>query len=209
MNNKGWVGTVIIFTIGSILLISLLGFSYIKYKDSISLSNVNIQSNLSETEVTPDSDDKMPDISVPSNPNSASIPESFPEVVVNTTNPSSNTKIYTAPTIKSPQLPTVYNLPVSTEPQNEKCIRYKIDSGDLKSDKCYTENDYYDIMDYYSDYKFLQTTIEFTKDRIENVCDGSDFFKNSCEDAKKDLSSEQRELSELKDKIKKIISRGK
>ena len=83
------------------------------------------------------------------------------------------------------------------------------ESGELKSDRCYSEDDYYDIQRLYSDYKFEVGTIDFIESRIEITCDGSDFFKSSCEDAKKDLSDQKKLIEDLKSKIRKIISRGK
>ena len=65
------------------------------------------------------------------------------------------------------------------------------------------------ISNLYSDYTYELDSEDYHKNRLNIVCDGSEFFKDSCEDAKKDYEEHKNELYKFKYKIIKIITRGK
>lgn len=89
------------------------------------------------------------------------------------------------------------------------CTNYKIYDGDFKSDKCYTSKDYNDLVYYISQYNMATFEYNSAKNTSEITCDGSDFFKKSCEESKERMDDAKDKIGEYKSKIKTIISRGK
>lgn len=80
-----------------------------------------------------------------------------------------------------------YTQPVPTRPYTPPtpaCYTYEIYSGELKSKRCYTDADYKLISDYYSKYQSADWSYDAANSSIKFLCDGSDFFKDSCNDAK-------------------------
>lgn len=193
MSNRGWVGILFLIIIFSVLLIGIFGF--ITYKYSKNLNIVKIPENKVGV-----SNETIANKVV------TTLPESIQKTLPSEISKTSPSIILTRPQVIIQTQPQVYIAPKKV---TEECLNFKIESGELKSDRCYSEDDYYDIQRLYSDYKFEVGTIDFIESRIEITCDGSDFFKSSCEDAKKDLSDQKKLIEDLKSKIRKIISRGK
>jgi hypothetical protein len=115
---------------------------------------------------------------------------------------------------------TVKNIVVSTLPLNtdlnqkvqeedSRCLIYEIASGKFKSNKCYQLSDYTKLSDLYSDYRNNLNTVSYSEKRIEIICNDSDFFEDSCNEAKRELSSAMSKISILEPKIQEVINRGK
>lgn len=99
--------------------------------------------------------------------------------------------------------PTIKSTPVSN------CIRYKITNGDFTSDKCYTQKDYSNLVSYLSEYNMAVFEYNSANSTVKFTCTGSDFFKDSCEDAKDRRDDAEEDIDKYKSKIKEIIARGK
>jgi len=191
MNNKGWVGILLLIIFLCIVLIGLAGFVFIKLGSPFKnlgnkvsdISQKEIISQAQKSVTTLPSQNTLPDLKVATK---------ALEII----------KTTPTPTLASPRTITY------SEPK-ETCTKYEIKSGDLKSNKCYVESDYQAISRLYSDYSYELDSEDYHKNRLDIVCDGSEFFKDSCEDAKKDYEDHKDELAELKSEIRKIISRGK
>lgn len=103
---------------------------------------------------------------------------------------------------------TVTQTPTPSTPK-ESCITYKIYEGDFKSEKCYTNKDYRDLTYYLSQYNSYAFQYNSASSTAEMTCDGSDFFKKSCEDAEDRMDEAEDKMGDYKSKIKAIIARGK
>jgi len=191
MNNKGWVGILLLIIFLCIVLIGLAGFVFIKLGNPFKNLG-NKVSDISQKEIISQAQKGV--TTLPSQ-------NTFPELKA----PTKALEI-----IKTTPTPTLANPKIITYSQpKETCTKYEIKSGDLKSNKCYGESDYQAISRLYSDYSYELDSEDYHKNRLDIVCDGSEFFKDSCEDAKKDYEDHKDELAELKSEIRKIISRGK
>ena len=73
---------------------------------------------------------------------------------------------------------------VITQPK-AYCIDYKIDSGEFASSRCYSEDDYYKLLDYLANYSQAKAMVTAEKESIDFTCGGwSDIFKKACEESK-------------------------
>ncbi len=113
----------------------------------------------------------------------------------------------------APKKPTAYptKKPVTiTKPADTSdCMVYKIREGEFASQKCYSQSDYEDLAYYLARYSAAISRYNGSLKSIEITCDGSDFFKSSCEQAKADKEDSQKKIDEYKAKIQEIIARGK
>lgn len=69
-------------------------------------------------------------------------------------------------------------------PPSQQCYTYEIFSGEMKSKRCYTLQDYDLLTEYYNKYQSADWSYDSANSSIKFLCDGSDFFEKSCEDAK-------------------------
>lgn len=93
------------------------------------------------------------------------------------------------------------NAPVQQSPYTpptQQCYKYEIFSGELKSKRCYSLQDYDLLTNYYNNYQAADWSYDSANSSIKFLCDGSDFFEKACEDAK-----ERKE--EASDKKKKYL----
>lgn len=93
-------------------------------------------------------------------------------------------------TVNDIELEKYMNNSTGTESQSpnsstytQPCYAYKIESGELKSNNCYTPADYTLITDYYNRYRTADWSYDGANSSIEFLCEGKDFFKDACEDA--------------------------
>jgi len=70
-------------------------------------------------------------------------------------------------------------------PVKSYCIDYKIDSGEFASKDCYSEDDYYKLLDYLAKFSNAKAMVTAEKTSIDFTCDGwSDIFKKVCNESK-------------------------
>ncbi len=108
-----------------------------------------------------------------------------------------DTKPATAPTPKPP------------EPK-EVCYEYNIREGDFKSHKCYSKEDYDDLVYFLSRYNQAVFSYNSAISGMKITCDsGSDFFKDACKEDKDQKEEAEDDIDEYKDKVNNLISKGK
>lgn len=93
--------------------------------------------------------------------------------------------------------------------QNPPCIQYLIKEGSFASNKCYSPEDYEDLVFYLNEYRNAQFDYNAAKARAEVTCEGfTDEFKKICEESKDEMDKEDEKMDEYSEKIKYIISKG-
>lgn len=93
----------------------------------------------------------------------------------------------------------------STSSVEAYCIDFEIKEGEFKSKGCYEPNDWDDLQFYLSKYKTAQFKYDSAKGTADFVCDGSDFFKESCDTANSAMESARGEITQTRIIIKSII----
>jgi hypothetical protein len=103
------------------------------------------------------------------------------------------------------------DLPAKQEPHTpptQQCYTYEIVSGELKSKRCYSLQDYDLLTNYYNKYQTADWSYDSANSSIKFLCDGSDFFEDACKDAKE----RKEEASDKKEKYLElslaVIARG-
>lgn len=130
---------------------------------------------------------------------------SLPAVIVT---PSATVTVKTQP--KAVQLTsTITPKPtyvLTATPTPRKCdFNYDSIFGDRK---CFSMVDYGNLRSLEIEYEGTKNLLEGAKGTKDMTCDGSDFFKSSCEEAKKEIRNYEKELESIESEAKKIISRG-
>ncbi len=107
----------------------------------------------------------------------------------------------------APKQPTAY--PTKRQTTLPTCTNYNIREGEFASNKCYTEQDYDDLFYYLGRFQSTQSQLRGAEASIEITCNGSDFFKQSCEKAQADKTAAEADLAKYRSTIQAIIARGK
>lgn len=129
----------------------------------------------------------------------SNINESTSSAVVKTINVKAPNSITTTTTV-------VNNANVKTN--EPTCYKYAL--GDpFNVTKCYLYDDYANLISAYNGYDGTDTRIGYIKKSIEITCDGSDFFKDSCDRNKDSLKDAENDKDEYEKEILSIIPRGK
>jgi hypothetical protein len=110
-----------------------------------------------------------------------------------------------SPTSKSTSTSQKY--PIRAEVPAQTCYKYTIYEGEFKSSKCYTSDDYSALAYYTSKYSSAKFSKESAEDTIKFTCD-DDYFKDSCDAAKKRKKQAESDLAKYTTEINAIISRG-
>lgn len=97
----------------------------------------------------------------------------------------------------------------STAPVAPSCTYLNIREGEFASNKCYSKKDYDDLNYYLQRYNSAVFTYNGAISSMNITCNGSDFFKDKCEQDKEEKEEAEKSMSEYKGIIKDIISRGK
>ncbi len=105
--------------------------------------------------------------------------------------------------------PTVKSFDTQKQVQTSSCTNYNIREGEFASNKCYTDEDYDDLFYYLGRFESTQSRLKGAEASIEITCNGSDFFKQSCEKARADKSAAEADLTKYRSTIQAIIARGK
>ncbi len=96
----------------------------------------------------------------------------------------------------------------SYTPPAPTCYKYEIFSGELKSKRCYTYEDYRLITNYYNKYQSADWSYDSANSSIKFLCDGNDFFEDSCEDAKDRKNDAAKDKEEYLELGLAVIARG-
>lgn len=89
------------------------------------------------------------------------------------------------------------------------CKSFNIREGKFASNKCYTSKDYDDLLYYLNAYDSAANSYNGAASSSQITCDGSDFFKNSCEQDKKTMETAKQNIDKYTATIQGIIARGK
>lgn len=179
MNNKGLSFLTILIPLGVVLLLGVSGFSiFYISKNNKILPKI-------EKEVT------KPLVNIENTEPSQTSSEITPL-------PSSIISV-TSPTVISTSLPKVIITP--------RPCTYSYDSI-FGERKCFTYNDYNQITFLEIEYQGTKNQLEGAKDRKDLTCDGSEFFRSSCNEAKEDIKDLTNDLKKIENEAKAIISRG-
>jgi len=98
---------------------------------------------------------------------------------------------------------------VNQKPAGPSCNRYTIREGEFASDKCYAKKDYDDLVYYLSRFNSAAFSYNGAISSMEITCNGSEFFKNSCEKNKTQKSQAETDMNNYRGIINGIIGRGK
>ena len=112
-----------------------------------------------------------------------------------------NTQTQPSPSNPQPQATNPYVPPAAT------CYTYEIYSGELKSKRCYSYADYQLITDYHSKYQSADWSYDSANSSIDFLCE-DDFFKDSCEDAKKRKDKAADDKEKYLELALAVIARG-
>lgn len=89
------------------------------------------------------------------------------------------------------------------------CTQYKIYEGEFASDKCYSSGDLNDLKYYISRYNSAVFEQNSNASSMKITCNGSEFFKNQCEEDKKEYDQAIKDKETYKTTIQGIIAKGK
>lgn len=89
------------------------------------------------------------------------------------------------------------------------CTQFKIYEGDFKSDKCYNSQDLQDLQYYIQRYNSAIFDINAAASGSKITCNGSDFFKDACNEDKKQYEKGKKDKEEYESKVKELIAKGK
>lgn len=98
----------------------------------------------------------------------------------------------------------------TVQPTAPSCTRFVITQpSDLKSDKCYYTQDYYNIQTYYSRYNSAKSEKSWAESGTEITCDDKDFFGDACDDYKDTRDKANTNMEKYKSLILELIKKGK
>lgn len=97
----------------------------------------------------------------------------------------------------------------NTKPAAPACQQLKIYEGEFASDKCYSAQDYKDLQYYLQAYNSAIFSYNAAISGMSITCDGSEFFKNECEEDQRNKSDAEAKISQYKGTIQSIMARGK
>ncbi len=98
---------------------------------------------------------------------------------------------------------------VNQKSAGPSCNRYTIREGEFASDKCYVKKDYDELVYYLSRFNSAAFSYNGAISSMEITCNGSEFFKNSCEKNKAQKSQAETDMNNYRGIINGIIGRGK
>jgi tetratricopeptide (TPR) repeat protein len=105
--------------------------------------------------------------------------------------------------------PVVKKTSTNTQSQTVSCTSYPIREGEFASNKCYIKKDLDDLLYYLTQFNGAVATYNGAVSSMSITCNGSDFFKQQCEEDKATQSSAQSKIDSYKATIKSIIAKGK
>lgn len=118
--------------------------------------------------------------------------------------------ILRSPSPKPTALPVKKYTPgQQTQPVYTNCIRKNIREGEFASNKCYSQQDYGDLMYYLQRFNSSVFKLEGAEASMRITCSGSDFFKDSCERDKQQKSQAEADINKYRGIIQGIIAKGK
>lgn len=89
------------------------------------------------------------------------------------------------------------------------CTRLNIREGEFASNKCYSAQDYDDLVYYLDRYNSAIFIYNGTISSMNITCSGSEFFKDKCEADKAKKAQAEADIAKYKITIQGIIARGK
>lgn len=96
----------------------------------------------------------------------------------------------------------------SAEPSSPSCEQFTIYEGKFKSDKCYAQKDYNELVYYLKQYNGAIYDQNSAARGSQITCNGSDFFADECEEDKAQYEAALAKQAELEPIIFGIIERG-
>jgi len=100
------------------------------------------------------------------------------------------------------------NQNTNSAPAAPSCTRYTIREGEFASDKCYGQKDYNDLVYYLGRFNSSVAFYNGAVSTMRITCNGSDFFKDSCERDKKQKETSEADMNKYRGIINGIIGRG-
>jgi hypothetical protein len=94
------------------------------------------------------------------------------------------------------------------KPVVPSCQRYTIREGEFASNKCYSSKDYSDLIYYLGRFNDAAFSFNGAQSSMQITCNGSEFFKNSCESDKQQKSKAETDINNYRGIINGIIARG-
>jgi hypothetical protein len=99
--------------------------------------------------------------------------------------------------------------PIPTSIPTMSCKTLTISIPEFASSKCYTTSDYNELSGYISKYNNAVSDRDFIEHKYNIVCNGSDFFKDECEETKIELEENRIAIEGYGSAIKAVMNRGK
>jgi len=97
----------------------------------------------------------------------------------------------------------------NTNNSGSGCVTYNIREGEFASNKCYMKKDYDDLMYYLQRFNSAVSSYNGAIASMKITCSGSEFFKNSCEEDKKEKQQAETDINNYRGIINGIIAKGK
>ncbi|MCL4375126.1 hypothetical protein M1523_04690 [Patescibacteria group bacterium] len=99
--------------------------------------------------------------------------------------------------------------PAAPVNQIPNCTQFTIREGEFASDKCYTSKDLADLQYYIQRFNSAVSMNNAAIASMQITCNGSDFFKNSCERDKAQKAQAENDINQYRTTIQGIIAKGK
>ncbi|NMC35801.1 hypothetical protein GYA49_02035 [Candidatus Beckwithbacteria bacterium] len=97
----------------------------------------------------------------------------------------------------------------NTNSQVSSCTPFNIREGEFASNKCYSQQDYDDLQYYLQRFNSSAATYNGAVASMSITCNGSDFFKDQCEQDKKDKEQAEADINNYRNTINGIIAKGR
>ena len=89
------------------------------------------------------------------------------------------------------------------------CTRMNIREGEFSSNKCYSSQDYDDLVYYLNRFNNAVFTLNGANAAMKITCSGSEFFKQSCEEDTKEKQQAESDIGKYRETVKSIIAKGR
>ena len=84
-----------------------------------------------------------------------------------------------------------------------------IREGEFSSNKCYSSQDYDDLVYYLNRFNNAGFTLNGANAAMKITCSGSEFFKQSCEEDTKEKQQAESDIGKYRETVKSIIAKGR
>ncbi len=114
--------------------------------------------------------------------------------------------------IENMRFADVTNVPsqtTNTTSNQPSCTQYNIREGEFASNKCYSQQDYNDLIYYLDRFNSAVFSYNGAVGQMSVTCNGSEFFKNQCDVNKQEKQQAENDMNKYRGIIQGIIAKGK